>query len=338
MNPPRGDGERPDPRRRPPDPAGTRPRHDPDSLLPARREPQRSDGSLFMDANAAQEHEAARSGEMLMGQAALAGDGGATAPPAPVRTDTDYTPRFQFVLGGLIAVALASLTIFGALTFGNGAGDKSSEPSGPLWSDWSPREGAGSAPQQIAEHVGEEYHLPDGKQLVLATGGGLEIAGLPLTVALRKSAAEGGDIKLFDGKGVLYRLCGLGPKCAIATGKASTSRHLLLRREALELALYSFRYLDVDQAVVFMPPRKGQDPTQALFFQRSDVEPSLDHPLRATLAPHVPSVRSVTRSPDARLVDSLTTKTLYKFSLTQANQDNRAFLVLDPLVTTTKSP
>ncbi|MEA2480818.1 MAG: hypothetical protein QOJ07_2740 [Thermoleophilaceae bacterium] len=331
MTPPRGDGERPDPRRRPPDPAGTRPRHDPDSLLPRRREPQRSGGSLFNAADVVEEHDAPRAPEFLVPQAATAESAAAAATPR--RVDTDFTPRFQFLLGGLIAVALASLTIFGALTFGDGPGDNNAARSGPLWSDWAPRSGAGSAPTQIAEHVGEEYHLPDGKQLVLATGGSLEIAGLPLTVALRKSADQGGDIKLFDGKGVLYRLCGLGPKCAIATGKASTSRHLLLRREALELALYSFRYLDVDQAVVFMPPRKGQDPTQALFFRRADVEPAIDQPLRATLAPHVPSVRSVTRSPDARLVDELTSRTLYKFSLTQANQDNRAFLVLDPLVT-----
>ena len=153
---------------------------------------------------------------------------------------------------------------------------------------------------------------------------------------MRESADEGGDIKLFDGKGVLYRLCGLGPKCAIDRGKASTSRHLLLRREALELALYSFRYLDVDQAVVFMPPKKGEDPTQALFFRRSDVGPAIDQPLRATLAPRAPSVKSVTKSPDAGLVNQLTSRTLYKFSLTQANQDNRAFLVLDPLVAQTK--
>ena len=48
-----------------------------------------------------------------------------------------------------------------------------------------------------------------------------------LTLRLRNDrghlvdSAQGGDIKLFDGSsGVLYRLCGLGPKCAIASGKA----------------------------------------------------------------------------------------------------------------------
>ncbi len=40
-----------------------------------------------------------------------------------------------------------------------------------------------------------------------------------------------------------YILCGLGANCSIKGGKASTARHALLRREALELALYTFKYV-----------------------------------------------------------------------------------------------
>jgi len=168
---------------------------------------------------------------------------------------------------------------------------------------------------------------------VAVTGGPLEIAGLPVTVALRQTPAQGGDIKLIDGTGVLYRMCGLGEKCAIDSGKASTSRHLLLRREALELALYSFRYLAVDEAVVFLPPRKGEDPTQAVYFRRADADlrNAVAKPLDATLVRQTPSVSGVTRSPDAQLVNTITTPKLFTFSFTQANQDARAFLVLDPL-------
>ena len=53
----------------------------------------------------------------------------------------------------------------------------------------------------------------------------------------------------------MYTLNGLGPNGSIPGGKPSTSARLLLRREALELALYSFRYLDdVDMVVVLLPP------------------------------------------------------------------------------------
>ena len=36
-------------------------------------------------------------------------------------------------------------------------------------------------------------------------------------------------------------------------------------------------------------------------------------------------------APDADFVDRITLQRLFQFSLTQANQDNRAFLVLQPL-------
>jgi hypothetical protein len=207
-------------------------------------------------------------------------------------------------------------------------GGPSGEP-GPTWSRWHPD--GDDATAEIADHVGREYHLASGEQLVVVTGGPLEVAGLPLTIALRQPADEGGDISLVDGKGVLYRLCGLGPRCAIATGKASTERHLLLRREALELALYTFRYTDADNVVAFLPPRRGKEPTQAIYFRRSDVSSEVDRPLAATLTRTAPLPNTVDRSPDAAFVDRITLQRLYQFSLTQANQDDRAFLVLQPL-------
>ena len=106
-----------------------------------------------------------------------------------------------------------------------------------------------------------------------------------------------------------------------------------LRREALELALYSFRYLPVDETVVFLPPKKGSDPSQALFFRRSDADlrNAVVRPLSATLVSQTPSVAGVAQSPDAQLVQDITMAKLFHFSLTPANQEARAFLVLDPL-------
>ena len=153
----------------------------------------------------------------------------------------------------------------------------------------------------IADHVGREYHLPAARSWWPSPAGRSRSPGLPLTIALRQPASAGGDISLIDGKGALYRLCGLGQKCAIAKGKPSTERHLLLRREALELALYTFRYTDADNVVVFMPPRPGQDPTQALFFRRQDVNPELNRPLDATLTATAPDPEEGRALPDAGL-------------------------------------
>ena len=138
------------------------------------------------------------------------------------------------------------------------------------WSGWRPTADDGEkAAAQIADHVGRKYRLADDSQLVGVEGGPLEIDALGLTVPLEiamKTAPQGGDIKFIEGNGLLYTLNGLGPKGAIRGGKPSTERALLLRREALELALYTFRYIeDVDLVVALLPAgdgRPGQDAGQ----------------------------------------------------------------------------
>jgi hypothetical protein len=331
-------GTRPDPRLRPPDPAGTQPKFDPESLLPRRTAASTATpGGALWDPSATPPHDPETDAEADVADtdeehAAPEPELVAAAVEAP--RQSRYSPRFQFALGALLAIGAAGVVLLVALVVDHNKSTTSKAVTvGPSWSKWQPSPNGADGPTQIAEHVGREYRLPDGKQLVAVTGGPLQIAGLPVTVALRQSAEQGGDIKLIDGNGVLFRMCGLGPKCAINEGQASTKRHLLLRREALELALYSFRYLSVDEAVVFLPPRKGKDPTQALFFRRDDrdLRNAVARPLDATLVRETPSVSGVTRSPDAQLVNTITTPKLFTFSFTQANQDARAFLVLDPL-------
>lgn len=321
---------------RPQDPAGSRPRHDPDELRPTGSGPLMSDPAAV---EAIIEAEAIDPGLEERIDARIA----STLEPAQPEPDdgvavevtsSDVPPpheaRFHFFTGALLAVGVVAVFLLGGFLLGVRA-DRKPE-AGPSWSSWKPSKDGAKGAAQIAAHVGPKYRGADGRQLVLTEGGDLEVSGLPLTVALRGSASTGGDIKLFEDKGVLYRLCGLGKDCAIASGKPSIERHLLLRRQALELALYSFRYLDgVEEVVVMMPPRRGSQPSQALFFRRSQVSSELEKPLEATLVDRTPTVARVTKSPDALLVEQLTLPTLFRFSLTQANQDDRAFLVLDPL-------
>jgi hypothetical protein len=330
-----------DPRDRPPDPAGTRPRHDPAALLPTAPAPQPHEPDV-VDADAVEEDGTA---------AGTAGDRpdllperpAPAAPPAQRAAEehSPYAPRFQFVLGALLAVGAAAVVAVAALIVAPGGG---SGPKGPAWSAWAPSAKAGDGAQQIAAHVGPAYRLPDHHQIVLISAGGLEVAGLPLTVALRESTKQGGNIVLYDGKGVLYRMCGLGQNCAIATGKPSTARGFLLRREALELALYSFRYLGVNEVVVSLPPAQKTDVTvkngqpqtgdpQALLFRRDqgDLQAAIDHQLDATLSAQAPSLSTVSRWPDARAVRTLTESRVYNFRVQPGNAEPRAFLVLTPL-------
>jgi hypothetical protein len=330
--------EREDGRRRPPDPAGTRPQWDPDTLVPPKGYTPAAP-TLWAPPRPGDGEQAGGDREVV---GAAAGAHAAPAPAATAAGHSRYSPRFQFLLGALIAVGASAIVLLVAVLVGQSGDKPAAVNAGPAWSPWRPLSEGVAGAQQIADHVGHEYRLPSGKQLVGVTGGPMEIGNVPVTVALRQSAAQGGDIKFFDG-GVLYRLCGLGKRCAIDTGKPTPNRHLLLRREALELALYSFRYLGVSEAVVMMPPGtitrkvggkvKTQRSTTSLFFRRGDrsVSTAVTRPLDATLVPKTPTVSGVTRSPDARFVNALTNANLFNSKVQLANQDARAFLVLDPL-------
>jgi hypothetical protein len=140
----------------------------------------------------------------------------------------------------------------------------------------------------------------------------------------------------------MYTLNGLGPKGSVRGGKPSEARHLLLRREALELALYTFRYVeDVDLVVALLPPKppeKKKDgttattedtPTQALFFRPGDLEPQLEIPLRATIPATTPRPETIPAA-ESRRIDALTRGNLFLASF-QQGQDQKAFLVLDRL-------
>src|SRR4051812_7819578 len=308
------DRRRPDPRARPSDPAGTRPKPDPPTPGPAHAPPGPRAPDV-VDGDAVElgpgSGPGVADGDLLPERRRTAGvgpvdDGGPRVPPP-------HASRFNFLYGALAALGIAAVAAAVVALAGGGRHDEASLVS---WSSWRPTDSAVGGANQIADHVEGRYRL-SGRQLVQVKASGLDFEGVPLTVALRETPAQGGDIRVFDGDGLIYRLCGLGANCAIDFGKPSTQRLLLLRREALELALYSFRYLDVDQVVVFMPPAPKAKPSQAVFFRRGDVARQLARPLTASLGARTPSVRTITRAADTSLVDRLTG--LFSFSLTQGN-------------------
>jgi hypothetical protein len=298
------------------DPAGTQPKHDPEALLPDTPEPLLPPEAEVVESDAIDDDE---QGDLLPQRRAAAG-----APAVAAAKRSSFSPRFQFLTGALVAVGLAALAGIAILIIG-----PSTTTPAPAWSPWKPASSGIQGATEIATHVAPEYR-EQGKQLVNVDANDMSFKGVPLTVALRTSADEGGDIQIHDEKGVLYQLCGLGPSCAIDQGKASTNRGFLLRREGLELALYTFRYLkDIKQVVVLIPPVKGKAQTVALYFRRDQVNQELSRPLTSSLVPKAPSVSSVTGSPDAALVDQATDKP-YLFTLNGSSFNNGGFLVLEP--------
>jgi hypothetical protein len=244
-----------------------------------------------------------------------------------------HAHRFRLVLGALVGIAIGAVAATLLLAAGQGPAPEA------RWSAWHPRSSTvNDGAQQIADHVAPTYRQSDGDQLVGVTGGPLKVGQLNLSVRIAVADSRARNIGIVRGKSALYTLCGLGSRCSISRGKPSAERFLLLRREALELALYSFRYLDgVDSVVALMPPAPGQKPQNAVFFQREGLKPALDHPLPQTLPSPPPTVAGLGQSSQATFVNQVTNPSVFCYSF-QQGQDLGAFLVLQKPTNDPKKP
>ena len=238
--------------------------------------------------------------------------------------------RFLVVYGllaGVLGLAVAGLVVFAG---------RSINPA-PKWSAWRPSGGGLGAEKQIADQVGKTYRLPNGEQLVdvIAKAPSVSPASnltIPIAyVAVRGPKASGDKVfTVSSSDSVMYSLCGLGTSCSIATGKASVQRGTLVRREILELALYTFKYVGgIKNVIAFMPPAAGTQPKYVVYLQRSDLTAELRVPLAETLATKTPK-QSTIPSREIRIVESTTGPRVYSFTLSQAQQGD-AILVLAPI-------
>jgi hypothetical protein len=208
------------------------------------------------------------------------------------------------------------------------------------WSSWNPSSGkTPSVAKQIADHVAPRYRLSQGSQLVAivpsapAVTAGTQNVAIN-AVAIRQPESGTTDVKqLFPGKTEMYSFCGLGEHCAIATGQPSQTRGQLVRREALETALYTFKYVPlIDSVIVFMPPRRDMpNQTTVLFFERERLSSRLKMPLSDTLPLRKPPPSDQVNTMEGGTIDALTLPSLYTSNLTQL-QSGGALLVLTPAV------
>jgi hypothetical protein len=249
----------------------------------------------------------------------------------PKRVTPPHRVRF-FVVYGLLAVALGAAAA-GVVVFAG----RAINPA-PVWSTWRPHGGGLGAAQEIASRIAGEYRLPSGNQLVDVITKAPSVSPVSATsipihyVALRGSPHGKVDqvIPISSTDSVMFSLCGLGPACSIATGKASVARGRLVRREILELALYTFKYAHgIKNVIAFMPPQPGAAPQYLVYLQKTDVAAELKQPLAKSLSAKAP-LPSTIPAREVRLVDATTESRLFSFSLSQAQQGD-AVLVLAPL-------
>lgn len=257
-----------------------------------------------------------------------------------------HLSRFRWVVAALFLLAACSLAAAIALVTTRTA----SRTGGSTWSAWRPPDDGLAGAQEIANYVAPYYRATASDQLSVVTVVNLNNPANPLQVVVPSSGSGGSLIPLPASSTIVYNLCGVGSSnCSIGVGQASSQRLLLLRREALELALYTFKYISGTQTVVaILPPghtvvgctgicAKPQPKPVikpldlAVAFDRPELAPYLSQPLRTTLPEELPpSVSEMSSAPEATLVSVITAHGLFD-ERTQQGQDGSTVITLSPL-------
>jgi hypothetical protein len=233
-----------------------------------------------------------------------------------VRQARAHQARFRVAYALLIGCVVVA-----ALVLGYELTPSSAPPAQARWSAWSPSLPGVAAVLDIANHVGAEYRIK-GQQLSRVKAGYPGTTGvidpsapaeirIPVsTIALAITDAKTGlttyqVIPAYPDT-IEYQLCGSGRHCEIPTvhGRTSAQANSALRREALELALYTFHYVpDINRVVELLPPDTRRGPGRALLFDRLVLGPFLAQPLTATLPSRVSTAQQ-------QLVNSITAPAL----------------------------
>ncbi len=263
-----------------------------------------------------------------------------------------HADKFRVATATLIGLALGAIAIAVAVTVGHHSSTRASAalPSSTVrWSSFQPTDGGNTGAAEIADYIAPRYRLTGSQQLALITPisttqlneASDTFTGSGLTVALTTGKPTGASLSPLPGETVAYDICGQGnAHCGLA-GAASKNRLLLLRREALELALYTFEYLPRAQNVaVVLPPVRELDGKAsrtlpiAVLFLRSALTPSLlVEPIDDTLTSIPPTMADLvtwSRSQEAELVDALTVQNLFSEKV-ENEQGVGALLVLTQL-------
>lgn len=242
------------------------------------------------------------------------------------RVQSPHAPKFRAVTSVLVVIAVVAVAI-AIVVAANGKG-ASTGVSPADWAGWTPAGSGSTGISEIAQHVAPYYRASSAQPLdeitpvqLSQTSAAGTTTGSGLTVAVDDSNSR--SLELLKGMTVAYDVCGLGAKSCELAGTPSVDRMLLLRREALELALYTFEYISNSQnVVVVLPPGHTVTSTGAsekgvtvtLLFFRKLLAPLLIVPLSRTL-PQYPlqlsQLASWSKTGDAGLVHELTTHWLF---------------------------
>jgi hypothetical protein len=176
----------------------------------------------------------------------------------------------------------------------------------PSWSTFQP-EGEGLARgAKIANHVAPNYRA-EGEQLALVEAQPPIVQNRvvdAIAIARERIRPVGGGYRSFEPatRTLFYVFCSPQQQdCTLPN--VSEEQVTLLQRESLELALYTFKYMDdIDAVVALLPPTGGQN--AAVYLRRRALQKQLEQPLHMTLPGRAPF--TVSTLTDKSAVEELT--------------------------------
>jgi len=211
------------------------------------------------------------------------------------RPTNRYSKRFALA-HALVIVAFAGLLVFFAYLV---SGSQSSTP----WSSYKPT-GGETFPraQKLASFVAPRY-ISGGSPIAVVQAQPLffhdqVVDGVAFTRAPFQDVGEHYHQLEPAGESTMaYVFCGQAARCGLAATGAEDVIPLL-RRESLELALYTFKYWpEIDAVVAILPPATKSSP--AVYLKRSTLKAELSKPLNRTL-PDRPVITASTMTADER--------------------------------------
>lgn len=256
--------------------------------------------------------------------------------PAPIVSRRRFGIAY-LALAGIVGAAIGLVVVFAT-------GNDSSRKTADTWSAWRPASTGTLGVREIARHISGRYHLESGALFTSVIAGPMQIESsqgpVPVSALLIRSGSAGVREEriniAFPEAGVFYQLVGAGANRSIP-GTATLVRGQLARREALELALYTFHYLpQADYVLAFLPPPAGIPQTsplfnRAVFLPRTALESQLRIPLAESLPPAETTLTpSKLTTREGNEIETLTAGRVFHYDFQQA-ADQSVLVVLSPV-------
>ena len=243
-------------------------------------------------------------------------------PPAP-RRGAVYKRRFVLAYVLVIVVFAAMAGLFAVLV--------SRSDSSSSWSSFQPKGSDELAKaQNLANYVAPRY-IDEGSPVAVVEAQPLVVQntlvdGIAFSRATSRGTIGGGLRQFEPAEGtIMYVFCGPGNKCGLSPN-ATPQTDTLLRRESLELALYTFKYWHgINSVVALLPPLNGTKP--AVYLRRRAFEDILSKPLDRTLHTRTRVTGESMSEAEQLTVDRLTANNLYASEF-EILPNGRALLVL----------